>query len=160
MTNPLPQEFPRSLVLLGLEDVLPDLNETAQITYRSAFEVRRTDPLTPRGLLLTGAEGLRPLMAMMRLVALGLRDLNLQRFPEAGSQGQLVSAYAKGANLSLTFARPVNALFIERADQIPSALAQSLDLLSCPLYATWEGPCDGPIWSLLAARCDSIETGR
>jgi hypothetical protein len=151
----LPQEFPRDLALLRLADVAPDLSPSARSAFTAAFEARRANPLDPSGLLLVGPGGLRPLMALMRLVVLRFRDLNLDRFEAHGGEGRYLSAYVRGENLQ---ALPEGAagLFIERADRSDPALAGALAGSTMPLFATWEGPEAGPVWAALAARCQVI----
>lgn len=152
MPDPLPQEFPRALALLRLEDVLPDLPDGARQPFAAAFEHRRLDPLDPRGLLLVGPGGLRPLMALMRLVVLRFRDLNLERFEQRGSEGKLLTAYVRGENLTAPLPVRAAALFIERADRCTETLAEPIGGLSNPVFATWEGEPCGPIWNALGAR--------
>lgn len=155
--RPLPQEFPRDLALLRLADVTPALGPQVREAYTTAFEARRADPLNPRGLLLVGPGGLRPLMALMRLVVLRLRDLNFDRFEEHGGTGRYLSAYVRGENLRAPLPDRATALFIEGAERIEAVLAPTLASLTIPLFATWEGPEGGPIWALLTARCDRID---
>jgi hypothetical protein len=153
----LPQEFPRDLALLTLAEVLPDLEPGAAEAYRAAFEARRADPLAPRGLVLLGPGGLRPLMALMRLVVLRFRDINLDRFPGEGGEGRLLSAYVVGENLAVPLPARAGALFIERAERAPGDLAQGLADFAGPVFATWEGPAGGPVWQALAGRCDVLQ---
>lgn len=155
--RPLPQEFPRELALLRLADVTPELGAEARAAYIAAFEARRADPLGPRGLLLTGPGSLRPLMALMRLVVLRLRDLNFERFEAHGGTGRYLSAYVRGENLKAPLPDRAAALFIEGAERVDPALAPALADLAIPLFATWEGPEGGPIWELLTDRCDRID---
>lgn len=152
----LPQEFPRELALLRLEDVLPDLSETAGTRYRELFEQRRAEPLSPRGVLLVGEGGVRPLMALMRLVVLRFRDLNFERFEQAGSAGRYLSAYVRGEGLAVPLPQRANALFVERADRADQAVAEPLRTFAAPLFATWEGPTVGPVWEALQDRCEIL----
>lgn len=152
----LPQEFPRELALLRLDDVLPGLPEGAREPYRALFEQRRTEPLSVRGLLLVGEGGVRPLMAVMRLVVLRFRDLNFERFEQAGSAGRYLSAYIAGENLAAPLPERANALFIERADRADQAVAGALLVFPAPLFATWEGPPAGPVWDVLQDRCETL----
>lgn len=152
----LPQEFPRDLVLLKLEDVLPGLPPGARKAYTVAFEERRSDPLSARGLLLAGPGGLRPLMALMRLVVLRFRDLNFERFEDHGGAGRYLSAYVKGDALPLPLPERANALFIERADLAPADAAEAITAFGSPVFATWEGSRNGPVWEALAGRSNVI----
>lgn len=156
---PLPQEFPRELALLRLDDVTPDLAAEARAAFHAAFAHRREQPLAPRGLLLVGAGGLRPLMALMRLVVLRFRDLNFDLFAQQGGEGRLLSAYLRGENLAQPLPDRAAALFIERAERVDPALAPALASLTIPLFATWEGPEEGPVWEALVASCDLIRLG-
>lgn len=158
--RPLPQEFPRALALLRLDDVTTELSPGARAAFTAAFAGRRATPLNPRGLLLIGPGGLRPLMVLMRLVVLRLRDLNFERFEAEGGEGRYLSAYVRGENLLAPLPDRAAALFIERADRVDPALAASLAGLTIPLFATWEGPEAGPVWDSLTAKCDQIDLGR
>ncbi|MFZ5817660.1 MAG: hypothetical protein ACOY93_20595 [Bacillota bacterium] len=163
----LPQEFPRHLALLSLEDVLGDLpDERAREAYIAAFEARRADPLAPGGVVLH-CQGMRAmggdppavrlLMALMRLVVLRFRDLNLERFEQQGSEGQLLNAYVRGENLALPLPERARGLFIERADKAPPEVAGALAAWDGALYATWRGPAGGPVWAALTERCSVIK---
>jgi hypothetical protein len=153
---PLPQEFPRTLALLRLEDVAPELAPGARAAFTAAFEGRRVEPLAPRGLLLVGPGGLRPLMALMRLVVLRFRDLNFERFEAHGGQGRYLTAYCRGESLPVTLPDRAAALFIEQAEAADSQAAPALTSATIPLFATWEGPQGGPVWEALTARCDVL----
>lgn len=156
---PLPQEFPRDLVLLRLADVAPDLASDARDLFTGAFEHRRANPLDPRGLLLVGPGGLRPLMALMRLVVLRFRDLNFERFERYGGEGRYLSAYCRGESLQAPLPDRAAALFIERGERVDPQVASALTSLTIPVFATWEGPEGGPVWDALTARCDLIRLG-
>lgn len=158
--RPLPQEFPRELALLRLADVTPDLAPSIREAYTAAFEARRADPLNPRGLLLVGPGGLRPLMALMRLVVLRLRDLNFERFEAHGGAGRYLSAYVRGENLRAPLPERAAALFIEGAERVEPTLASALAGPTIPLFATWEGPTEGPVWDVLLSECDLIDLRR
>ncbi|MFZ5827679.1 MAG: hypothetical protein ACOY94_25530 [Bacillota bacterium] len=154
--TPLPQEFPRELALLRLDDVLGDLpDEAARRAYVAAFEARRADPLAPGGLVIVGAEpaALRLVMALMRLTVLRFRDLNFERFEAVGGKERLLTAYVRGENLALPLPDRAGALFIERADRAEAGLAGALAGWERPLFATWEGPAGGPVWEALTRRC-------
>lgn len=157
--RPLPQEFPRELALLRLADVLPELAPEVQEAYTAAFEARRAEPLDPRGLVLVGDHGLRPLMALMRLVVLRLRDLNFERFEQFGGEGRHLSAYVRGENLQAPLPERMRALFIERADLVDPGLAPALLSLPVPLFATWAEETRGPVWDALAERCAVLYLG-
>lgn len=157
----LPQEFPRHLAQLRLEDVLADLpDEQARQAYLAAFEARRADPQGAGGVVLVGRgtddAGLRLLMALMRLMVLRFRDLNMERFEAEGGEGRLLSAYVRGENLALPLPDRAAALFVERADRAEAGLAGALRTWDRPLFATWEGPTRGPLWEAIAGRCTSI----
>lgn len=154
--RPLPQEFPRDLALLRLGDVTPELPPAVAEAYTAIFEARRADPLNPRGVLLIGPGGLRPLMALMRLVVLRLRDLNFERFEVYGGEGRLLSAYVRGENLRAPLPDRAAALFIEGAHRVEPDLTFELSGLGIPLFATWEGPEEGAVWDLMTARSESI----
>lgn len=152
----LPQEFPRELALLRLDDVLPNLAPVARGAYTAIFEARRAGPLNPRGVVLVGSNGLRPLMALMRLTVLRFRDLNFERFEAAGGTGRCLTAYVRGENLALPLPDRAGALFIERADLVPAGAAPALAALAAPILATWEGPREGPVWEALVQRSEVI----
>lgn len=152
----LPQEFPREYALLRLSDVEPDLAPGPREAYTAAFEARRADPLNPRGVVLAGPGGVRPLMALMRLMVLRFRDLNFERFEEAGGRGRYLTAYLNGENFSLPLPDRAGALFIERADLVPADAAPALEAFAGPILATWEGPQEGPVWESLGRRADLI----
>ncbi|HYG56891.1 MAG TPA: hypothetical protein VD902_02320 [Symbiobacteriaceae bacterium] len=154
--RPLPQEFPRDLALLRLADVAPDLAPGVREAFTAAFERRRDDPRALRGLLLVGAGGLRPLMALMRLVVLRFRDLNFELFEQQGGEGRLLSAYCCGESLPFPLPDRADALFIERGDRVDPKMAPSIAGLIIPVFATWEGPEGGPVWDALVAHCDLI----
>lgn len=126
MSNALPQEFPRDLALLRLEEVLPELPPSSRAAYRQASLDRESDPLNPRGILIVGQNSLRPLMALMRLVVLRFRDLNLERFLEKGGEGRRLNAYVQGGNLSSPLPPRAAALFVESAEQVRPDLATVL----------------------------------
>jgi hypothetical protein len=155
--HPLPQEFPRELALLRLADVAPDLAPGAREAFTAAFALRQAEPLAPRGLLLVGPGGLRPLMALMRLVVLRFRDLNFERFAQHGGEGRYLSAYCRGETLALPLPDRAAALFIERADRVDLTVAPALGTLAvAPVFATWEGAEGRPGWDALTERCDII----
>jgi hypothetical protein len=155
--GPLPQEFPRALALLRLADVAPDLAPGAREAFTAAFAQRQAEPLAPRGLLLVGPDGVRPLMALMRVVVLRFRDLNFERFAEHGGEGRYLTAYCRGETLALPLPDRAAALFVERADRVDPQVAPALgSLAAVPVFATWEGPEGGPVWDALTERCDII----
>lgn len=158
MINALPQEFPRELAQLRLDDVLPELPPPQREAYHQAFLHRQSDPLYPQGILLVGANSLRPLMALMRLVVLRFRDLNLDRFPHSGGDGRLLNAYVRGGNLESPLPTRAAALFIESAEQALPHLAPALTSFSGPIFASWTGPSGGPIWTALMPRSVVIHT--
>jgi hypothetical protein len=81
---------------------------------------------------------------------LRLRDLNLERFAAQGGAARLLSAYVRGENLALPLPVGAAALFLERADRAPAATAPGIAAWDRPLFATWEGPAQGPLWEALS----------
>lgn len=150
----LPQEFPRHLAQLRLDDVLADLPDgPARQAYQSLFDAVQQDPVAPHRLVIhqagEGEGALRLLMALMRLTVLRLRELNLERFESQGGTGRLLSAYVRGENLALPLPERAAALFIERAERANPALAGALERWDRPLFVTWQGPAEGALWEAL-----------
>jgi hypothetical protein len=156
MVETLPQQYPRELSLLRLEDVLHAMVPGAQEAYAKAFAQHEAEPLDSRGLILAGPYGIRPLMAFMRLMVLRLRHLKFERFEQYDGKDRLLSAYVQGATLSAPLPELASALFIERADEAPASMADALAALPLPIFSTWEGETTGPIWAALQERCEVI----
>lgn len=157
---PLPQEFRRDLALLRFEDLEIGPESDPKGLFIEVFRRREADPLHPRGTVILGQESLRLFMALFRVMVLALRDINLERFPQQGGEGRLLAAYIKGENLAAPQGAGLEraaALFVERADLAPVDAIARLDRFAGPLFATWEGPAEGPVWEALSARCEVLD---